>query len=226
MEYFLTRERRRSISITVTEKGVKVKAPNSIPLFAINNFVRSKTEWIEKKVAEIEKSKQLIRNSGFYVDKVPYLGESYGLETREANVREKISFADGRFVAHVKKNSDSDRIEKLYSSWLRKKATEVFSDKVDSFGKILKVKPARIAIRSQRSRWGSASGKGNLNFNFHLLKAPMGIVDYVVVHELCHLKIYNHSKRFWNLVESLVPDYREKRRWLKKNGLHLMRGAV
>jgi predicted metal-dependent hydrolase len=74
----------------------------------------------------------------------------------------------------------------------------------------------------QKSRWGSCSGQGNLNFNCLLMRAPDDVVDYVIVHELCHRKEMNHSDRFWTLVESVLPDYKEKRKWLKDHGSELM----
>ena len=81
----------------------------------------------------------------------------------------------------------------------------------------------RITIRNQKTRWGSCSGKGNLNFNCLLMLAPDEIVDYVVVHELCHLIEMNHSKAFWAQVENVLPDYRERRKWLKDHGNEIMR---
>ena len=80
----------------------------------------------------------------------------------------------------------------------------------------------RITIRSQRTRWGSCSSRGNLNFNCLLMLAPEKVVDYVVVHELCHRKEMNHSPRFWAEVERILPDYRQSKRWLKENGQSLM----
>lgn len=217
MEFKLIRSRRSSVSIRVNNDGVTVKAPTGAPLALIEDFVNEKLPWIRKRLTEIENVKRSL--DGMYVDKVPYLGESYGLEIRPANLREKIFFDDEKFVAHLRPSSKS--AEKVYTSWLRKRASQVFVERVGFYKNILGVKPGRISIRSQRRRWGSASAEGSLNFNLNLLKAPMAIVDYVVVHELCHLKVYNHSKRFWKLVESVIPDFREKRLWLKRNGLSL-----
>ena len=80
----------------------------------------------------------------------------------------------------------------------------------------------RITVRDQRTRWGSCSAKGNLNFNWRLILAPGEVLDYVVVHELAHRREMNHSKRFWSLVEMVLPDYERRRRWLKENGEALM----
>ena len=84
------------------------------------------------------------------------------------------------------------------------------------------VRYGRLAVRSQRSKWGSCSGKGNLNFNCLLLLAPDEVLDYVVVHELCHRREMNHSPRFWAEVERVLPDFKNARRWLKQNGASLM----
>lgn len=105
-------------------------------------------------------------------------------------------------------------------------ATKVIPQKVAYYARILGVSYGRITIRNQRSRWGSCSSEGNLNFNCLLMLAPSEVVDYVVVHELCHRLEMNHSARFWAHVESVLPDYRERRRWLKDEGLILMRRMV
>ena len=102
-------------------------------------------------------------------------------------------------------------------------AARVIPEKVSYFAGMINVTYGKITIRNQKTRWGSCSAKGNLNFNCLLMLAPEEILDYVVVHELCHRKEMNHSKVFWNLVEGVLPDYRERRRWLKERGEELMR---
>ena len=89
--------------------------------------------------------------------------------------------------------------------------------KVEHFAKIIGVDYGTITIRMQKSRWGSCSAKGNLNFNCLLMKTPDEVIDYVVVHELCHRKEMNHSPRFWAEVEKIIPDYKKRRSWLKTN---------
>ena len=106
---------------------------------------------------------------------------------------------------------------------LTTKAKRVLPVKVNKFANIIGVDYGRITIRMQKSRWGSCSGKGNLNFNCLLMNAPDEIIDYVVVHELCHRKEMNHSPRFWAHVEAILPDYKERRKWLKDHGNELMK---
>lgn len=105
---------------------------------------------------------------------------------------------------------------------LARKAKTVLPERTAYFAAKLHVTYGNITIRSQHTRWGSCSGKGNLNFNCLLMLAPEAVMDYVVVHELCHRKEMNHSARFWAEVEGILPDYRERRSWLKENGHRLI----
>lgn len=101
-------------------------------------------------------------------------------------------------------------------------AKQVIPTKVAYYARLMGVTYGRIAIRKQKSRWGSCSREGNLNFNVLLMLAPPEVLDYVVVHELCHRLEMNHSARFWAQVEKVLPEYREARTWLKENGNRLM----
>ena len=105
---------------------------------------------------------------------------------------------------------------------LAKQAAQVLPSKVQHFAAVIGVSYGRITIRSQRTRWGSCSAKGNLNFNCLLMLCPEEVMDYVVIHELCHRKEMNHSPAFWAEVETYCPDYRIHRKWLKDNGASLI----
>ena len=105
---------------------------------------------------------------------------------------------------------------------LARKALAVIPARVRHFAPIVGVSFGNITIRNQRSRWGSCSGKGNLNFNCLLMLTPEHVIDYVVVHELCHRKEMNHSPRFWAEVERILPDYRRSRQWLKEHEKELI----
>ena len=106
---------------------------------------------------------------------------------------------------------------------LADKALDYIPKRVEYFSKLIGVNYGRITIRSQKTRWGSCSGEGNLNFNWRLIFAPAGVLDYVVVHELAHRKEMNHSPRFWKVVEDTMPEYRKYQKWLKENGRGLHR---
>lgn len=105
---------------------------------------------------------------------------------------------------------------------LRSRAKEIFPERVAYYAALMGVTYGRITVRCQSSRWGSCSGVGNLNFNCLLLLAPEAVLDYVVVHELCHRKQMNHSPRFWDEVAHILPDWKERRTWLSRNGARLL----
>lgn len=97
----------------------------------------------------------------------------------------------------------------------RRQAKQVFTERVHYYEPLLGVQALGIRIKDQKTRWGSCSNKGNINLNWRLILAPGEVMDYVIIHELCHLREMNHSQAFWKLVESICPDYREHRQWLK-----------
>lgn len=107
---------------------------------------------------------------------------------------------------------------------LRRRAGAVFAQRTAYFAQQMGVTYGKITVRDQKTRWGSCSQRGNLNFNFRLLLAPPEVLDYVVVHELCHRKEMNHSARFWYEVAQVLPDYQEQKAWLKQYGWRLMEG--
>ena len=109
---------------------------------------------------------------------------------------------------------------------LADKAVSYIPERVKYFAPLIGVDYGRITIRNQKTRWGSCSGKGNLNFNCLLMLVPDDVIDYVVVHELCHRKEMNHSALFWQEVEKILPDYKSSRKWLKDNGNRIMRRMI
>jgi len=124
-----------------------------------------------------------------------------------------------------KKSVESGNVENVTLDKIKAladQALEIIPTRVEYFAKIIGVTYGNITIRNQKTRWGSCSSKGNLNFNCLLMLAPPEVLDYVVVHELCHRKQMNHSKAFWLEVEKVLPDYKEARKWLKEEGSQMI----
>ena len=149
---------------------------------------------------------------------------------KDAEIRKFLKEKEGWILSHLERVEErrnaSQNVEKLSMEEIRKladQALQVIPVKVKHYATLMNLQNGRITIRNQKTRWGSCSGKGNLNFNCLLMLMPDEVVDYVVVHELCHLIEMNHSKAFWLQVEKVLPDYRERRKWLKEHGNEIMR---
>ena len=128
----------------------------------------------------------------------------------------------------VRRREEVEQAEKLSDAQIRElseKAKKVIPERVRHYALVLDVTYGRITIRNQKTRWGSCSSKGNLNFNCLLMLMPEEILDYVVVHELAHRREMNHSENFWKIVENVLPDYRKRRKWLKENGGYYLQRA-
>ena len=135
------------------------------------------------------------------------------------------AFVDSKkswIAAHLAKLTPVQRLTEKELEALREETRRRVTERAAYFAPLVGVTYGRIAIRAQQTRWGSCSSKGNLNFNCLLALAPDEVLDYVVVHELCHRKQMNHSAQFWAEVERILPDYTEQRRWLKQQGANLL----
>lgn len=140
------------------------------------------------------------------------------LKEKEGWIKEHLKEAE-------KLQKEKEGVQKLTMEEVRQLADlalEKIPERVRYYAEIMKVSYGRITIRNQKTRWGSCSGKGNLNFNCLLMLAPEKVIDYVVVHELCHLIEMNHSKAFWKQVERVMPDYKVQKQWLKDHGNEIM----
>lgn len=139
----------------------------------------------------------------------------------ERFVKEKTSWIEKSLAKMKKRKEEYETQEKLSAKDIKRlveEAIAVIPKKVEYYAQKIGVTYGRITIRNQKSRWGSCSAKGNLNFNCLLMLTPEEVLDYVIVHELCHRKEMNHSEQFWKEVEQILPDYQERRSWLKLHG--------
>lgn len=147
---------------------------------------------------------------------LPFLGDRLPLTVvRENRKSGKVKRVGERVIMTVPYEADEAFRCRLMEKWYRKEALAVLTEKAAEFASCLSVGYTKIYIKDQKSCWGSCSSKGNLNFNWRIVLAPEPVCDYIVIHELCHLVHMNHSKEFWALVETLCPDYKQYRKWLK-----------
>ena len=226
--YTLHKTKRKTIGIIVDKNGeVKVHAPFCVSEKQVCEAVKKKADWIIKKVNEVTERNLNVECRQFVSgEKFLYLGKEYTLEIveKDSGQVEVLMQEDTMAVYISQRMSEESRkqaIKEALVKWYRQRFAEVVKDRIKKYSLQLKVAPCKVVIKDQKTRWGSCSKKGNINLNWRLIMAPIDIIDYVVVHELCHLKVMNHSKDFWNLVESILPNYHESRKWLKVNGNRL-----
>ena len=199
-------------------KGVIVRAPKRTRESEIRQLLEKKISWINKHLALTrQKASEIPRHNFMAGDIFLFKGENYSLVFESAK-KNHIDIAGHYIIVGLKPDIPQEKIPEILKKWYISQARKIFNERVLVYSRGLGVEPARIAVRGQSKRWGSCSAKGNLNLNWKLVMAPPDILDYVVVHELCHLKHPNHQSEFWKLLGSIMPDYAVRRDWLKQNG--------
>lgn len=221
--YTLHRSRRRTIAIHVHDDRVDVRAPMRAAQRDIDAFVKQKTPWILKKLAEL-RERQI---EAFRVDDgcaIDVMGETLIVRWHSA-VRGEVQ-RDGDALWIRGRALDSDRARRLFTRWLADEAAKYLlpraEKRVAQMG--LTHKLGGFTLRYTRSLWGRCSTSGNILFNPLILLAPLVVMDYLVVHEASHLRHMNHSREFWALVASHCPDWQHSRHWLKEHGHRLQVG--
>jgi hypothetical protein len=216
-DYRLVRSRRRTIALIVQKDGsLVVRAPLRAPEKFIREFVASKEDWVHKQQARAQKiARAVVRQ---YVDgeKFIYLGQSYPLKIVPPR-RTSLALTD-RFELTC---PALPRAEAAFVRWYKARAAELLPERVTVLAGRYGYRAAKVRITSARSRWGSCSPQGTLSFTWRLVMAPPAVIDYVVIHELVHLEIKNHSQKFWGRVGELLPEYKTHVAWLRRNGRFL-----
>ncbi|MEA4927037.1 MAG: SprT family zinc-dependent metalloprotease [Syntrophomonadaceae bacterium] len=212
-DYTLTRSKRKTVALYVRDDAsIEVRAPLKMPKRDINKFVESKSDWIDKEVA-LKKEQNAARDD-FELDYgsfAAYRGKDYPIEAKPGN---RCGFDDMQF--YVPPDLSPEQIKPAVKQVYRMLAKRDLSGKVQNFAKQMGVMPTAVKINGATTRWGSCSNRKSLNFSWRLMMAEDDVIDYVVVHELAHITEMSHSKRFWAIVERVLPDYRERKAKLKE----------
>lgn len=218
--------RARRLRLVVTPGRVEVVAPLRLPESRVRAFVDSRRHWLRDKTRAL-RDRVLEPLPQRFVDgaRVLFHGRPLDLRVEAAEIRRASLRHDGALRVRVPRRlGDDERQERtrtLVVSWLRERARAEAREVVGRYAPRLGARPAALRIGSQKTLWGSCSPRDVISLNWRLMAAPEAIFEYVVVHELCHLRERNHGARFWRLVEGLMPDYRDRRAWLKRHGIGL-----
>ena len=212
MEYSIIRSKRKTAAIHILPEGVvEVRAPLKMPKADIDRFVTAKEHWIREKlrlVKERSNSKAAFRLS--YGDSILMKGRECPIASRPGN---RVGFDGAQFYMPPGLNDTQikDACVKIYKLAARQELTAKTMD----YAFVMGVAPSGIKINSAKTRWGSCSAQRSINYSWRLIMAEDGVMDYVVVHELAHIREMNHSPRFWAIVAGVLPDYKERRLRLK-----------
>jgi predicted metal-dependent hydrolase len=210
----LVRSKRRTIALIIERDGrLTVRAPKRAALTDIEAFIKEKSVWIMRTREKIRLAPQPSRREYRDGDQFLFLGHAHSLRLVKPQ-RPALKFDDGFTLG----TTSQKRGEQLFTRWYKARALEVISERVRVLSAAHGLHPKRVKITSARTRWGSCSPDGTLNFTWRLVMAPLEVIDYVVVHELVHLKVKNHSSRFWKGVGQIMPEYQTHRKWLRVHG--------
>lgn len=210
--------RRKTSEIVVKYDDVFIRAPISNSIEDIETLVRNKAEWIIQKIRENDGKKPEVVLPSYKNNTVlPYLGKNVALEIVNGDA-DYMELLNDKFIVHTKRHS----VKKIYEKWLFVTSLAIFNPHIEKYSILLNVKPKKILVKNLKSRWGSTTHKGIINLNVNLVKAPIEVIEYVVLHEMGHLVEKNHSAQFWSLIRNYMPNYSEKAKWLKVNGINML----
>jgi predicted metal-dependent hydrolase len=234
----LKRGKRKTIGFSVGADGLTVSAPRWVPLYEIDKAVQEKSNWIVGKLQEArERNDKLASNRIEWKDGtlIPFMGEQVIVVIDPRHVytsNTRGSTADGqaqlhtdaqapnaslpgvpRLTLHISLPQDAapERIRDAVQAWLMRQAKRIFEERLNLYAQQLKVQWTKLSLSSAGTRWGSAKSDGSIRLNWRLVHFRMSVIDYVVVHELSHLRVMDHSPRFWSTVESIMPDYAQRK---------------
>ncbi len=207
-------------------EGLQVVIPHGKTI-SVDGLLRERQRWILKHLHRLQTVQSI--NSRQYVsgDQLPFLGTDHTLEVISTRNGKRTTIARQAQTIRVRLQSDlhpdhhSAAVREALEYWYREQARHYIRQRTKELAKAYGFIYGRLTIRGQKTRWGSCSSKGNLNFNWRLMMTPPEAIDYVIIHELCHLRVLNHSSKFWKLVAQYCPDYQHWKKWLKEHDARL-----
>jgi predicted metal-dependent hydrolase len=232
--YEFKRARRRNIGFLVGAEGLTVTAPKWVPLYEIDAAVKSKSAWILRKLHESSERRQRIESARIaWKDgaSFPFIGETVTvvLDPRHAfaevgavlNTDAEALPGVPRLTLHIglPQTASADQIRDAVQAWLMRQAKRLFEERLNHYAPQLGVRWTKLALSSAGTRWGTAHSDGTIRLNWRLIHFRLAVIDYVVAHELSHLRVMDHSPRFWDTVRTVVPDYAQLRGQLKDEAL-------
>ncbi len=226
LEYRLLRSKRRSIGFLIDDDGLRITAPKWVPIAEIENAIREKQRWICSKLAERrERSARRLQPHMQWRDgaTLPYLGRDLSLRiiaAQSAGIIYDASTQD--LTVSLPPNAGEQQLKDRVQGWLQLEAKRIFAERLPVYAEKLGVSYQSFALSSATTQWGSCTVEGRIRLNWRLVHFALPMIDYVIAHELSHLREMNHSPRFWATVQSVFPEFESARRTLRESGPETM----
>tara|TARA_Y100000589_G_C27040989_1_gene583156 strand:- start:162 stop:890 length:729 start_codon:yes stop_codon:yes gene_type:complete len=215
--------RKRTISLQVKDNKLIVKAPRTASRQSLDDLIQRKQSWIKKRaILNVEERKlrnrKFIDNEKFY-----FKGNEYRLSLIFGG-KEEVKISEGFLIVTCKDDRamGSKEVKTFIEDWYVRESTKILNTRTYEFAKKMKVEPSAITVKNYASKWGSCTASNKISYNWRIIMAPDCIVDYLIIHELCHIIEHNHSKNFWYQVGKYCEDFKKKRKWLRENGHKLV----
>ncbi|AVR01068.1 hypothetical protein OBCHQ24_04860 [Oceanobacillus iheyensis] len=228
IDYEIYSQERNDIKISVDiVNGVIVYTPNSLDESKLHMMMQKKAPWISQKIQELnEVNKKVQPKEIVSGEKLPYLGRNYRLKVNKEPVQyATIQFKQGRFIATVPRAWSQERtqndLEQKLIAWYRQHGLKKINERAKEYQAMLGVTPRTLKLKTQHKRWGTCTPSGDIYLNWRIIMAPIRVIDYIIVHELAHLIVPEHSESFWRLVRTTLPHYKEAKEWLRLHGVEL-----
>lgn len=218
INYELVRSERKSIGITIERDAqVVVNAPLTLDEQEIEKQVYKKRFWIWEKLAiKKESNEKMVQKQFVSGESFSYLGRSYRLKIVDGD--DELKLKNGWFVLGEKKQK---KAKEIFKAWYSEHLKNKIDERLKAICENANIQKPAYRVMELGFRWGSCTKEGILNFNYKISMAPLGVIDYIIVHELVHLKIHTHNEKFYKEVQKLMPHYTEKKEWLKQYGQEL-----
>lgn len=214
LTYNIKTMKRKDIALKIDNNNLQVITPKN-KLTEMNNFLFNKKDWINNYI-----DKEGIFLLGGHILHLGYKKPlTVAINKDEKN--ERMELTDDTFIIFAQNEGDYT-LKKIITQWLKKEAYDLISQRIEKYKLIIGVKPNKVEIDKLFNRWASCSNFGNMKFHYKCAMLPKQIIDYVVVHELCHLHYFSHSKEYWDLVDKIMPDYLIHKEWLEEHGKIIM----
>ena len=221
--YTIQKQKRKTLQLQlIAPYTLLIKSPQNLTVADILIFINKKATWIFEKNCLLQQQLDQKNRLALATDSsIPFMGKQYTLNVIQSSCKPSIKKDSAKISINLYNYTEYE-FNRLIERWYLHQASIILREKTTYWSTKISVTFKNITIKDQKTRWGSCSSLGNINYNWRIIMAPEEIIDYLVIHELCHRIHLNHSKDFWNLVEKFCPSYLLHKKWLKEHSYDLL----